>query len=297
MAERRSPRGMARQDNPLRIYPGLSSVLRRDALVQSAVGGGGRLKHVILHPETREVTDLVVAFEGRERQVPLSAVSRVDQDRIVLRGAWSQYGPVDQFEHDRFHAVDPQRARLERAEHAVHGGSPLLDAGHAAVRIPIRSGGAASPLLAATETEQPVTPGRPYHFALREERLQLEGKSERAALLRVSRRKVERIETIEVPIVEERVTFVLAGDPGERAVTIGDRELRAGETVELTLATERVCVTKQRVTLEDVSLRKETVESEQHIEEKLRREILVVDDPAKLAVEHVASRGTPKEAV
>jgi uncharacterized protein (TIGR02271 family) len=257
----------------MRLNP--SVTLRRDARVEPVVGGAGRLKHIILDPETHEVTDLVAAFDGKEWLVPIAAVASAAPDRIVLRHGWSEYQARGPFVHDGYRSLDPQEARSGRSRVAGRGGAPLLDADRESVQIP---------QLVVPEEEQSVTAERSRRIALREERLRVEQKNKPAALLRVRRRTVERVQMVEVTVREELAVLEVVGSSADDAVMIGDRALRPGETLELTLATERIQVSKERVPIEDVMVRKETLQREERVQETLRKEELVIEDPGRLAI-------------
>jgi uncharacterized protein (TIGR02271 family) len=256
--------------------------LRRGAVVEAAAGGRGRLKHVIVHPHTREVTDLVVSFEGADRLVPAAAIVSGAAGRIVLRGDWAEYRSSGPFRRRVYHRANLGGVRPEAQQHVAHGGLPLLAASRGAVRV----GLSPSPPSSGGEAEPALTPAGPYRIQLREERPRLEWNTEYGALLSVSRRTVERIETVEVPIREERVTLRRVRG-GDMRVMVDGRELSEGEAIEITVATEEVRLSKQRVGLVDLLIGKGTLRREEQIPITLRRESLTVDDPAQLAVQRV----------
>lgn len=110
--------------------------------------------------------------------------------------------------------------------------------------------------------------------------------------VRVSKQVVMRTETVEVPLREERI--VIERLPGEGQVFLGDRELKDGETVELTVLRERAVVTKEQVVHEEVRVRKEQVRRNEHVQDTVRREELMVDDAGGNVSER--RRGVPEHA-
>lgn len=234
--------------------------IQRDAQVFADDEAIGRVTHVIVDPTTREVTELTVASGGAERLIPISEVATVDGDRVTLRGAPDGAA----FERERYTAVAAEQARAETAQRAEHGGAPLLDADEHAVQI-----------VEADRDLQPDASGA-YRLQLREEHLRVETREEQAGALRVSRRLVERTETVAVPVQEEHL--IIERLPGSGAVTVDGRALKVGESIDVLLTGEKVLVAKEAVAYEHVSLHKEVVERTEQVTETLRKEELVIDD-------------------
>ena len=118
---------------------------------------------------------------------------------------------------------------------------------------------------------------------LLEERLRAVTQQEQAGVVRLGKRIVERQETVNVPVREERVVIErtpVAGQP--RA---DDQELRDGETIEVPVMRERAAVEKETVVTEEVNVRTEATERQEQVHETVRSEELVVEDPAQLVAE------------
>jgi uncharacterized protein (TIGR02271 family) len=130
----------------------------------------------------------------------------------------------------------------------------------------------------------------PYQLQLREERLRVDTEETQAGVVRARTRVTERIETVNMPIREERLVIEVV--PGTGRVRIGDRELQEGETIEVPLREERVVVGKEVVVHEDVVIRTESIERTESVQATLRREELSVEDPADLVVEPDAATNT-----
>lgn len=264
--------------------------IKRNAAVRTADGEIGRVGHVIVDPQTREVTYLAVATRGGERLLPIGAVAGMNGDDLLLRdGTMLTNAPA--FDRDAFDAVDDDDARGESRRLALHGGLPLLDVDRDAVVLadgaPVAaeqtSGGAR---FSADGGDARATAGagsaeRPYRLQLRRERLRPEARPEEAGAVLVHRRVTEHVETIEVPIREERL--VLERRPGSGPVLIDDRVLQEGESIEILLMREQVVVRREPVAYEYVNIRRETVERMQHVEATVRSEELTVDDPTGAA--------------
>lgn len=262
--------------------------IQRDAMVEASDGFLGRVRHVVVDPDTREVTDLVVDRDGTEWLVPARDVVQADGERIVLRSARAQIEGSATFDRNRYHAVDDEAARDETRRQALHGGAPLLDAGADAVEI----GGVQSGELKAVNPGDVQTVGAgdlPYHVELREERLRVEKQPREAGALRISRRIVERTETVEVPVREEHL--VIEPRPGHGRVRIGDRELREGESIELLLMREEIIITKEAIVTEDITIRKETVERTERVSGTVRKETLDVQREGDVVLHETGGDG------
>jgi uncharacterized protein (TIGR02271 family) len=133
-----------------------------------------------------------------------------------------------------------------------------------------------------------------YHLELQEERLRIEREPHTAGTVRIGKKVIERVETVSVPLREEIIVIECVSGSG--TVTVGDRELREGETFELTVLKEKVNVSKDVVVYEDVTIRKEQVSHTERIRETLRREDLVVDHSGDLSVTGDPSQATPPAA-
>ena len=121
---------------------------------------------------------------------------------------------------------------------------------------------------------------------LLEERLRVEKEREQAGVVRLGKRITERTETVTVPVREEHVVIERRPVTGEARAT--DAELREGETLEVPVMKERVTVAKEAVVAEEVNVRTEAVERQEQVRETVRKEELAVEDPAHLATEPTA---------
>jgi uncharacterized protein (TIGR02271 family) len=109
---------------------------------------------------------------------------------------------------------------------------------------------------------------------LREEVLQPGAEPAHAGTVRLSRRVVEREETVTVPLREE--VLVVEHVAGDGTVRVGDRELAPGDTLELVIYQERPVVHKAVARYESVTVRKALVERTATLQETVRREQLAV---------------------
>ena len=254
--------------------------IQRDARVEAVDGHVGYVQHVIVDAQTREVTDLVVAQDGEEWLVPMSAVAGVEGDRVRLRGAWSEVRPGAPFDRDEFVAVEEDTARNESERRAAHGGAPLLDADVDAVQV--GDGTEVIPQQRPqVERDAPTATDRPYRLQLAEERLRVEKDVEAAGTVTVAKRVTEHPETVEVPVRVERV--VIERRPGSGEVV--DEPIGDDQTIEVPVMEERLEVSKEVVVREEIVVRKETVEHTERVQETLRREELAVEDEAGLVAD------------
>ena len=238
--------------------------LRQGAEVVAGDGTLGRLRHVVVGDETRDAAELVVADGAAEWLVPAGAVADASDRRITLRGTVAEYRAVG-FQPDEYHIVDEDEVRDETERRAERGGRPLLHARE--TEATVGDGG-----------KDWTGPGKradvsPYRIRLREERLRVATEREQAGEVHLGKRVVEHTETAEVPVVEERV--VIERRPVSRAPAaagIGD-----GATIEVPVMRERAVAEKEAVVVEEVEVRKETVERTARVEAALKKEELVTE--------------------
>lgn len=244
--------------------------IERNAKVMASDGEVGRVKHVVVDPQTKEVTQLVVADGGEEYLVPMTDVASVNGDRVMLSGGRATVGQA-RFDRETYHAVDEDRVAEESTETARRGGAPLLDADDEEVEV---GGQQATSMPAERRTERRDTE-EPYHLQLREERLRVGTVQEDAGEVRLGTRVVEREETVNVPLREERVIIERRAGSGEVVADGIDGD--SGRTIEVDVMRERAVVDRESVVSEEVSLRKEVTERQERVSETVRREELVVE--------------------
>lgn len=246
--------------------------IRRNAAVSTAEEMIGRVSHVIVDPETREATHIAVESGRGERLVPIGAVQSAVGDHVLLRGDGAMFDAAPAFDRGAFSAVDGTAPDARRPLLGATGDAVVLGDG-----APTPTGApAAAGAPAATASE-----GGPYHLQLREEHLRAETRPEQAGSVLVHRRITEHVETIEVPVREERL--VLERRPGSGPVTVEGRVLQEGETFEIVLMREQIVVRREPIAYEAVDIRREVVERVEHVEGTVRRERLSVDDPTGAA--------------
>ena len=260
--------------------------IRRDARVEAADGELGRVRHVIVDPDTREVTDLVVGHGREAWVVPISAVVRAEGGHVALHGERSAYGTARQFQRDAYHEVDDEAARAQSRRVALRGGAPLLDASEEGVHVGPPPSGAA-PSVAAPSSTGPVAGGQrpgdatesPARMELREEELRVRTEEVTAGEVEVRKDVVSEVQRIEVPLRQERVVI-------ERRPVAGHVPAESGigtdEVIRVPLVAEQVRVEKQPVVTEEVEVAPRQVEETRHISEEVRREELRVEREGRL---------------
>lgn len=251
--------------------------IQRHATVIATDGELGQVTHVVVSPDTKEVTEIVVAHDGAESLVPMSEVSSIDGDIVTLAGPRARYTQAEAFQRDAFAGLDDERVRDETEQTARHDGAPLLNASEGAVEI--GDPGAAMPYPASER----IGSDQPYHLQLREERLNVSTQEEQAGTVRLSRRITERMETINVPVREERLVIEVVPGVGAGRVRVGDQTLVEGEVIEILLMEEQITVTKEAILKEDITIRKEVTTHTEQVSETLRSEELTVEDQQGLA--------------
>lgn len=154
--------------------------IQRDARVEATDGEVGRVKHVIVDPDTREVTELVVGRDDQEWLISIAEVADTAGDTVKLRGDRARFEATGGFERDAHRPVDGERAQAESRRQARRGGAPLHKAGDDAVVIDTAGG--------RGMTEQPAA--RPARAA-RAHDVPNSGGEERTLRLRAEERDVE----------------------------------------------------------------------------------------------------------
>jgi uncharacterized protein (TIGR02271 family) len=121
---------------------------------------------------------------------------------------------------------------------------------------------------------------------LMEEHLRANKERYQAGTVRLGKRVIERQESIDVPVTEERVVIE------RHAVSDGrpaNREFGSDQTIEVPIERERVNVQKEAVVNEEVGLRKETTQRTERVQDTVRKEELDVRDEKGL----LQNQGTP----
>jgi uncharacterized protein (TIGR02271 family) len=245
--------------------------IQRNARVMASDGAVGRVTHVVVAPETKEVTDLVVDDGDGEQLIPISQVQRVEGDRVMLRGSRTALETAG-FRRDQYHEVDEDEVRAATTQTARQGGAPLRDAAEDEVGL----GGTREPQPTPEEQRRFADDRaeRPGRLQLREERLRVGTEAEEVGAVRLGKRVVEHTETVSVPVTEERV--IIERTPGTGEARGG--EIRAtDETIEVPVMKERVAVDTETVVAEEVDVRKDVTERTERVQDTVRREELVVD--------------------
>jgi uncharacterized protein (TIGR02271 family) len=110
---------------------------------------------------------------------------------------------------------------------------------------------------------------------LREERLRAGTAQEEAGEVELGKRVVERTETVDVPLREERV--VIERHPVNERVE-GGQITDSNETIEVDLMRERAVAEKETVVTEEVEVRKEAAERTERVSDTVRKEELIVEE-------------------
>ena len=97
--------------------------------------------------------------------------------------------------------------------------------------------------------------------------------------MRLGKRVVERTETTEVPLREERV--VIERHPVNERVA-GGEITDSGETIEVDVMRERAVAEKEAVVTEEVGVRKEVTQRTEQVQGTVRKEELVVEGEGDL---------------
>jgi uncharacterized protein (TIGR02271 family) len=234
----------------------------RDARVMASDGEVGRVKHVVVDGQTREVTDLVVDDGGNETLIPIAEVASADGKTVRLRGSRAQLRSAGMFNRDEFRGVDDDTAREESMGTARRGGAPLRDASDDSVAIDPARGTTG----AAAMGGQTVAPRR-QEQTVREQPVMREQTTRQQPVMREQT-------TRQQPVMREQTT---RQQPAASAQTARAQTARGDEMV-VPVAEEHLYVTKRQAEVGAVEVRK-TVETEQvSVPVELRREEVRVQE-------------------
>ena len=267
--------------------------IQRNARVEAADGEVGRVTHVVVDPQTREVTDLAVGHDGHEWLVPMSAVASVEGDRVVLNGRRSTFQGGRTFDRDRYRAVDDEEARDESAGRAKRGGVPLLDADDAAVHIGAAPQPAPTPVPMHARQAGSAPSRSADRIQLREEELVARKREVEAGEVGIRKEVVIEQQEIEVPVTREEV--VIERRPVEGRPT--NEPIGAGETIRVPVHEERVTLDKQTVVREEIEVGTREVEETARVTDSVRREEARIETEGEVhqvhsqgATDHFASK-------
>src|SRR4030095_4685502 len=89
------------------------TTITRGARVSAMDGEVGRVRHVIMDPQTQEISHIVVEKGRDEWPIPLTAVVAARGDRVWLRGGGGPVPPRGHFNRNNFRAIsDTDRAKV-----------------------------------------------------------------------------------------------------------------------------------------------------------------------------------------
>ncbi len=254
--------------------------IQRDARVHARDGEVGRVKHAVVDPQTKEVTDLVVCDGNSEWLIPMSTVERVDGDRITLRADRAAVASGMSYNRDHYQDIDGEQARDESARRAVQGGAPLLDADDNQIEVGAPSGQPA-PAARNTAPSRPPTAPPPNggqsvsRLQLREEELRARKEKVQAGTATLRTEVVEEQRTLDVPLRHEEAVIerhAVTARPADGPI-VAD-----GETIRVPLMEEHAILEKETVVTGEVEIDTRTVQDTERLSGVVRREELEVEE-------------------
>ena len=246
--------------------------IERDARVLAADGEVGRVTHVIVDRDTREVTELVVEHNGQERLLPIGAVASAEGNTVRLRGDLRQVPLTGGFRRDEFHGVDDETADAQNRGRAERGGAALRDAEDDAVTIAGVPGGTAD---AGRLVRRQAPAVEELAVPVAEERLHVEKRQADLGAVELHKRVVEEQVSVPVELSREEVR-VYKHDVADRPVHPGEAVFDGGVT-RIPVRGEDAIVTKEAVVTGEVVLDKERVVEREQIADTVRKERVEVE--------------------
>jgi len=259
--------------------------IERDARVLLGDREVGRVAHVLVDPQTREVTEVVVAHGDRQSAIPIAEVVGVGGGMVRLREGGGVALRGD-FVRDDFHGLDDRTADAENAGVATHGGAPLRDAEDNAVTIghvvPVVTTPSAiqdrlTPRQSARATDTTDTVDT-MTVPVAEERLRVGKREVDLGAVEIRKTVTEEEQTVPVKLHRDEVTV--------QEVEVADRPLRVGEdafnegTIRVQLRGEEAVVAKEAIVTGEVVIDKEQIAEERTISDTVRKEHVDVAERA-----------------
>ena len=245
--------------------------IERDARVLATDGDLGRVTHVVVDRQTREVTEIVVDSGGQELLIPASAIASADGNTVRLRGTRSQLG-AHRFDRDEFHGIDEERAEAESAQRAARGGAPLQAASEDEVVI----GGVQQAPVQPMQPVQPARAAEEIAVPVAEERLHVAKQQAELGQILVRKRVVQEQVSVPVELMREEV-HVQQRDVAERPAQAGDQLFQEG-TIRVPVRGEEAIIQKEAVVTGEVVIDKERVVEQQQISDTVRKEQVEVEE-------------------
>ena len=252
--------------------------IERDARVLAGGREIGRVAHVIVDPQTKEVARVVVAHDGGASAIPVALVASAGGGTMRLREGASPVLRGD-FVREAFHGLDDRTADAESVGVAAHGGAPLRDAQPDAVVVERPGATRARAARAAGVPSATAAAGRhegEIRVPVAEERLSVGTREVELGAIDIRKTVTEEEQTASVTLLRDAVRVA------ERA--IADRPLRPGDdafaegTIRVRLCGEEAVVTKEAVVTGEVVIEKATVAEERRITDTVRRQHVEVDE-------------------
>ncbi len=250
--------------------------IERDARVLDGEREVGRVTHVIVDPQTKEITQVVVAHDDRESTIPIAAVAAAGGGMVRLRdGMGATFR--DGFARDAFHGLDERTAGAENAGIATHGGAPLREAETDAVIVerPAATARAVEHTAAADAPAAATGRDDAIHVPVAEERLAVGKRAVELGEATIRKTVTEEQQTVPVTLVNEEVR-VEERDVADRRAT-GTEDLFKEETIRVALRGEEAVVAKEAVVTGEVVIEKERVAEEGHVSGTVRKQHVEVE--------------------
>ncbi len=259
--------------------------IERDARVLDGEREVGRVTHVIVDPQTKEITQVVVARDDGESTIPIAAVAAAGGGTVRLRDGASATLRGG-FARDAFHGLDDRTADAENAGVATHGGAPLREAEADAVVVE-RPGATSAP------AEQRVgTAGETLTVPVAEERLTVGKRAVDLGQVQVRKTVTEEDRTVPVTLTHEEIRVAEHATAERRAD--GDEELFREETLRVALRGEEAVVAKEAVVTGEVVIAKDTVGEERQVTDTVRKQRVEVDRTAPTAPAPARATSAPE---
>jgi uncharacterized protein (TIGR02271 family) len=238
--------------------------IERDTPVRAADGELGRVKYVVVDPQTREVTEIVVGRDRQEWLIPMTAVTGMDGEALLLDGPRDRFRAAPAFHREQFESVSAAQVAAEHSGQALHGGAPLQAATEDVVVAGETSAVEETQRLprpewaTAPSATMPIVPPVPPMDI-----------SQAVPMVAAA---MTEAEDDDIPFTDGAGTDVTAEEPEVETLRLED-----GAAQHLELAEERLRVEKEEVQAGLVRVRKVVREWIERIDVPLREERLVLE--------------------
>jgi len=254
----------------------------------------GRVIHVIVDGNTRQVSDLVVERDGNEVMIPIASVGRGTGNTLTMRAPATQAMNGPMFERAAYHEVEEgdveamptrQTAGGATLENVTRDSATIMETGAATMpaATPVRETTRPVPQPTPRTTTQPAQAaqsrvareGENITVPVVEERLTAGVREREAGRFRLVKTVREEQQSINVPLQQEEA-YITERTVAPRPATQADLDAMDRD-IEIPLRSQEAVVSKEARVTGEVGIRKEVTTETQRVTDTVHREEVHVE--------------------